>query len=246
MDRAERGGDVVGGLSSLAALAPPVALAETRVLPVLPDLAGIFPEGGLRRGATMVVAGPGSASLVLAVLAEASAAGSWCAMVTIADLGVVAVAEAGLELDRVVFVPEVPPSHWAQVTGALLDAVDVVVGGPPSQLRAADARRLSSRARERGTVLVILRSGRAWSEGADIRLGIEGSRWCGPDRGHGRLEGRQVEIALSGRGAAACQRRVRLWLPAPGGGVRLVSSDTFAGSDIDAGPGSPVGSRTAG
>ncbi|CAA9257662.1 MAG: hypothetical protein AVDCRST_MAG54-2310, partial [uncultured Actinomycetospora sp.] len=55
---------------------PPVDREGSPVLPVAGALAGLLPDGGLRRGSTVAVCG--STSLLLALLAEASRAGSWC------------------------------------------------------------------------------------------------------------------------------------------------------------------------
>jgi hypothetical protein len=218
----------------VAALAAgPTTLADTRILPVAPALAGLLPEGGLRRGATLAVSGGGATSLTLALLASASTAGSWCGVVTVADLGLVAAAEAGLDLSRVALIPEVPAAQWPTAVGALLDSVDVVLVTPPPHLRVGDARRLSTRARERGAVLLVLpgTSGRAWAEGVDLRLTVAAGRWQGPDDGHGHLEAREVEVTAGGRGSATRPRRARLWLPSPAG----VAVGVWAGADVESG-----------
>jgi hypothetical protein len=214
-------------------------LAGERVLPLVPALAAIFPAAGLRRGATVVVATNGEAqgavSLALALVAEASATGSWCAVVGVPDLGLLAAAELGVCLDRVALVPHLVPSQWVTVVGALLDTVDLVIARPPARLRDGDARRLTARARERGSTLLPLCPGRAWSDGADVRLTVTGGRWEGPGAGEGHLAARQLALTVSGRGWAARPRQLLLWLPAPGGGVGAVAApvDVFAGADID-------------
>ncbi len=191
----------------------PVSLAGGRMLPVLPALGGLLPGGGLRRGSTVAVAG--STSLALALLAGPSAAGSWCAVVGVPSLGLVAAAEVGVAIGRLALVAA-PGRDWAVVVAALLDALDVVVVRVPDRaVRAADARRLAARARERGAVLVPL--GR-W-EGADVRLSVATSSWVGLDGGAGHLQARLVEVVAEGRGAAARPRRARLWLPAADGAV---------------------------
>jgi hypothetical protein len=244
-------------------LARPVALAGTRILPVAPALRGLLPEGGLRRGATMAVSaavgpGPGGGvtSLVLALVAAASAAGSWCGVVTVADLGLVAAAEAGLDLARVAMLPEVRPAQWPTAVAALIDSVDVVIVVPPRHLRIGDARRLSTRARERGAVLVTLPGslgeGQGWASGVDVRLVVAGTRWWGLDQGHGRLEARQVEVTASGRGAASRPRRAVLWLPNQRGLLEVVEEAcAWAGADLetemaDAGMAVPGPARAAG
>jgi hypothetical protein len=197
----------------------PLAMAGERLLPVLPPLEPLLPAGGLRRGSVVAVAG--STSLALALLAAASAQGSWCAAVGLPALGLAAAAELGVVLDRFPLVAspgrDSGPGGWAWVVAALLDACDVVLARPPAALRAADARRLTARVRERGAVLVVAG---AWVEPAEVRLTLASATWEGLGQGHGRLRGRRVEVVTGGRGAAGRERRVPLWLPHPDGGVR--------------------------
>lgn len=207
-DVAARPGRAVPVLAEAAVWAKPVALAGEQVLPVLPALRGLWPGGGLRRGSTVAVAG--SRSLALAVLAGPSAAGSWCAAVGLPSLGLVAAAEVGVDLGHLALVAD-PGSDWAAVVAALLDALDVVLVGPPDRVRSGDHRRLVARARERGAVLVVAG---AW-EGADVRLTASDRQWTGLGLGHGHLQARRIEVVAEGRGAAARPRRAHLWLPAP-------------------------------
>ncbi len=129
-------------LALLAERARPLAASQTRLLPVVPPLAGLFPHGGLRRGTTIVVGGRaggggaapgpgGSVSVALALVAAASAAGSWCALVGLDGLGAVAAHDIGIDLDRLAIVPR-PQAAWAEVTAAVIDGVDLVVLFPPS------------------------------------------------------------------------------------------------------------------
>src|SRR5919204_302425 len=57
----------------------PTTLAADQLLPVLPAVAGLLPDGGLRRGTVVVVAG--SPRLALALLAGPTRAGHWAAAV---------------------------------------------------------------------------------------------------------------------------------------------------------------------
>ncbi|MCW2631720.1 MAG: hypothetical protein JWR88_682, partial [Pseudonocardia sp.] len=61
-----------------------------RLLAVARPLRPLFAAGGLRRGSTVAVRG--STSLLLALLAEASAGGAWSAVVGMPGLGLVAAA----------------------------------------------------------------------------------------------------------------------------------------------------------
>ncbi len=155
----------------------------------------------------------GSVALALALVAGASAAGSWVAAAGLPDLGVVAAAEAGIVLERFALVPAIRSRVWATVVAVLLDTVDVVLVRPPAGLPAGHALRLAARARERGAVLVAL--GHGWGEPVDLRLALMASRWDGLGQGHGRLAARRVQVEAGGRGASVRERRAWLWLPSP-------------------------------
>ena len=179
----------------------------------------LLPEGGLQRGTTVVVASggaPGATALALALLVEVSRAGSWCAVMGVPTLGAVAAAQLGLRLERVALVAD-PGQEWPTVAATLLDSVDAVVICPPRHPRLGDARRLVARARERGSVAVVLGGG--WPERADVRLTVHAATWTGLGAGYGYLERRLVEVVATGRGAAGRERRARLWLPGPTGAV---------------------------
>ena len=203
----------------------PVALSGGRILPVLPPLAPLLPEGGLRRGSVVEVAGrPGATSLALALAAGASRAGSWVAAVDLWSLGPAAAAQLGVDPARLALVPD-PGSSWGSVAAALVDGVELVLLRPRGTVAARDARRLTARARERGTALVVLlapgwsgeRGAGGWPEGPDVRLEVVASRWSGVGQGWGHLTGREVDVAAVGRRAAAAPRRARLRLPGEGG-----------------------------
>lgn len=189
-----------------------------RILPVVPELSGLLPGRGLRRGSTVAVTPAqvaGGTSLVLALLAAASRAGSWCAVVGVPALGALAAAELGIALDRLALVPH-PGPEWPTVVAALIDGVDVVVAAIPGPVAAPVAGRLAARARQRGSVLVPY--GR-W-DGADVSLRVVHGRWEGLGQGRGRLRRRLLTVAARGRGAAARPREATVWLPTPVGGYR--------------------------
>jgi len=234
-------------------------LGVHRVLPVLPELSGLLPGRGLRRGSTVAVAtgsvatgsvaagsvaagsvaagsvaagsvaagwvatgavatgavatglaapGSGGTSLLLALLAAASRSGSWCAVVGVPALGVLAAAESGIVLERLALVPH-PGPEWPTVVAALIDGVDVVVIAVPGPVSASIASRLVARARQRGSVLMPF--GR-WA-GADVTLQVRHGRWEGLGAGRGRLRRREVTITARGRGAAARPREITMWMP---------------------------------
>src|SRR6266511_999521 len=170
-------------LEDLAQRVRPVTLAGEQLLPVPRALEPLLPDRGLRRGGTVAV--DGSLALAFALVAGASAAGSWVVAVGLPDLGVVAAAEAGIVLERLALVPRAGAAAWGAVVAALLDAIDVVLVRPPARLFAA-------RARERRSVLLLVGAG--WPIPPDLRLAVTASQWEGLGQGDGRLEARKVEV----------------------------------------------------
>jgi hypothetical protein len=198
-------------LTEVALRVRPVVLAGERRLAVPGPLGEILPGGGLQRGSVVRVegaVGSGATSLLLSLLAAATAAGEWAAVVD-GDgvLGGLAAAEAGVALDRLAVVRAVPAALYARVVATLLDGVTVVGATIPRGFRLGDARRLEARARERAAVLVAVGS---WPGEAALRLRAEHTSWGGLGRGEGLLEKRVLRVAVSGRGAAGRERVVDL------------------------------------
>lgn len=208
--------------TSLLARARPTSRARDQLIPVAPAFSPLLPGGGLQRGSVVVVGlageGPrgaddGATTLAFALMAAASASGSWCAAVGPADPGVLAIAELGVDLGRLALVPR-PGALWAEVAATLLDGMDIVMVQPPGRVGPGVARRLAARARERRGVLITLTKGWGrWPEGPDVQVVVENGTWWGADEGHGHLQGRRVELCATGRRAADCPARVAVWLP---------------------------------
>lgn len=229
-------------LRRVEATSRPVTLAEDRLLPVGEAFASLLPDGGLRRGSTVSISGSvGATSLALGLVAEASRAGSWTAVVAMPWLGFVAAGELGVDLARVAVIDD-PGEQWTTVVASLVGAFDVVLTGP-ARARGADGRRLIARLRERGTVLVQVdtdpyavagitsRRRRPPSVTGDVTLTTGRCEWEGLADGHGHLTGRRVEVRLGGRGAAARGGSSWIWLPGSDGGVRI--DPTTASIDRD-------------
>ncbi|MBF6507751.1 hypothetical protein IU422_08330 [Nocardia farcinica] len=189
-----------------------------RVLPTRTELAAVLPWPGLRRGSTVAV--HGSVSLLFALLAEATANGSWAAVVGLSGISLVAAAEAGVELARLAVVPR-PGGDPAGVVAALLDGVDLVAVGGTRNIADSDARRLSARARNRGSVLLPFGP---WA-GAEVQLRCADASWHGLGQGHGYLRERAVTVHAGGRGAASRPRSCRLLLPARDGAVGVPAGE---------------------
>ncbi len=232
-----RSRELPAGLADRVRPTTPVA---GRTLPVPRPLAPLFPGGSLRRGMTVTVAGQpghGATTLSLALMAAASASGSWCAAVGLPDPGVVAAAGLGLDLRRVVFVPH-PGGDWAEAVGDLLAGVDAVLVRPPGRARLTAARHLTARARDRQAALVVLLEGAAtWPVGGDLALTVGAMEWEGVGCGHGHLRGRRAEVRVSGRRAAGRIAECSLWLPAGSGEVAGVETTEAVDGPRPAGPG---------
>jgi hypothetical protein len=186
-----------------------------RALSTLPAVSDLLPGGALRGGATYSVRG--STALVMAMMAGPSADGAWCGVVGLPTFGVEAARELGVDLERLVLVPD-PERDWLSVVAALVDALTVVVVRPPGEVTPGEASRLAARLRSRGAVLIAVGS---WP-GSEARLEVQGTNWAGLGSGDGHLTGRQATVAVTGRGAAVRPRQHRLWLPAVDGSIRSV------------------------
>ena len=188
--------------TDLVATLRPVTLAKSRMLPLGEPWNALVPDGGLRRGSTVVVQAPagfGGLSLALSLLTESSARGHWAAVVGVDEPGVVAIADLGVDLRRVLFVPR-PRGAWAESAADLLDGVDLLIVRPPSRAAHGAARRLMDRVRERGTVLIALTEpSAAWPLPADLSFNITQSRWSTSSR----LDARYLTVRVGGRGARA-------------------------------------------
>ena len=190
----------------------PVTLAKTRTLPLGEPWRALVPGGGLRRGSTVVVQAPpglGGLSLALSLLSESSARGHWAAVVGVDDPGVVAIADLGVDLRRVLFVPR-PRGAWAESAADLLDGVDLLIVRPPSRAAHGAARRLMDRVRERGTVLIALTESAApWPLPAELSFNVIAAQWAASSR----LDARYLTVRVTGRGESGRAREHVVVLP---------------------------------
>ncbi len=202
----------------------PVTPAGERLLPVPEPLLDLFPGGGLQRGWSIGVDGPGGWSLAVALIGSALGGDGWMAAVGLEELGLVAADELGLPLSRLLLVGSPGSNAWPAVVASLIEAVDVVGLGPGAVFGARDARRLAARAREQEAMLVHFDGGRSWPQALDVTLTVEpgsvgGEAWHGVGAGHGHLRFRRVTVVAGGRRSMAQERRVEVLLPGPGGAL---------------------------
>lgn len=221
------------GVAQILPLAPATrhredVLAGAGLLPVLPALRELLPGGGLPRGCVVTTGDWGL--LTLALAAGAVADGAWCAIAGVPAAGLRAGADAGLDPDRVVLVPE-PGGNWPQVLASLLEGFDVVLLRPPQQPSAQLRRRLEAAARRYGSVLVVAGD---WP-GAQARLLVTSAQWAGIGPGHGRLRARRAQVVAAGRGAGERPRSAWMWLPGPEGAVTALADVSPVITGITAG-----------
>ena len=215
----------VPDLAALRELVRPTSLGTERFVEVAAPLAELFPAGGPAVGSVMSIDGAAATSLLFSLLAHPSTSGRWTALVGFESLGWAAAVEAGVELSNVIVVQRPPTARWATVVAALVDGFDLVVVAPSVEVRAADARRLAARVRERHSVLVVCGpvgapgTGAAggvastWPDRPDVTLSVTERRWEGLDRGHGRLRRLQLVVRATGRRGSARPRVAELALP---------------------------------
>jgi hypothetical protein len=215
-----RDGDARAALADVARRHRPVSAAHERVIPVPGPLGELLPNAALARGAVVGVEGlpgAGASSVALTLAAAVTAVGEWAAAVDLdGSLGGRAAAEAGIALDRFAVVRPppgrqargsgFPMDRWATVVATLLDGMSLVIAELPRSVRAADARRLVARAREREVILVPFGPARAWAADTTLRVQAVGGDWPGLGEGSGVLGERTVRVQVDGRGAAARPR----------------------------------------
>lgn len=181
------------------------------VLPMLSPLDALLPQGGLPRGSVVSLqpedGSTGLTSLLFTLLAGPTR--PWSALVGFGDLGLAAAAELGVDLNRLVLVPD-PGVDVLQILSVLIDGVDVIaVSAPKGPIGSASRQRvLLGRLRQRGAVLLAVGP---WP-GADLSLTVSVAGWRGLGVGHGRLRDRELVVRLAGRRRGGAVPEVRMLL----------------------------------
>lgn len=183
-------------------------------IPVAPALASLLPSSGLERGGVYACAGDAPMSLLFSLVVTATSVGSWLAFVDVPRVGLMAAHEYGVALQRVMCVNSGGHTQsYAQVVGALVDGIDLVVVSSPA-CSAAEARRIVARAKASGSVLIIL--GRAGQFSPDVVLSSSTTEW----HFHTHASSRTMSVQAHGR-RVYNQRALTVQLPAADGAVSL-------------------------
>lgn len=171
------------------------------LLPIPDSLVGTLPSG-LPRGVVAVLTGARSLSLSMA--AAVTGAGGHAAIVGQPDIGLLAAAEMGADLERLAVIPDAGADP-VEVAAVLMDGLDLVVLGLRGRAVASSrARAVTARARQKGCTLLITDG--EW-QGASIRLD---ARVCGYDITGGRWPGfgRISRVRLAMQASGKLQTRV--------------------------------------
>ncbi|WP_246159880.1 hypothetical protein [Microbacterium rhizomatis] len=190
---------------------------DAPVLPTHPALAELLPGGGLRPGSAYSL--PASGSLLLALIARASQEGSWCGVIGMPELGAEAAERLGVDLDRLVLIPD-PGPRWLTVAATIADVLPIVAVRPQGRPMGQEVSRLAARLRERGAVLLV--EG-AWPQ-AEAALRVSEPEWSGLGEGYGYLAGRAVTVTASSR-RWPVPRTSRMLLPAADGTVSALRDE---------------------
>jgi hypothetical protein len=173
-------------------------------LPVAKALQPIIPDGVLVRGRTVLCSGDAAMSTALLLVSAATQAGSWLAIVGVSDFGLMSACEQGVALQRTVLVtPTSNKKDWTSTVAAVADGFDVVMLEVPREVSESDARRIQTRIQARRNVLVLVETSRHTTPRSvfqpDVVLHTATTRWHGIEHGAGYVQGRHIDITVSGR-----------------------------------------------
>ena len=173
-------------------------------LPIAKALQPIIPDGVLVRGRTVLCGGDAAMSTALLLVSAATQAGSWLAIVGVSDFGLMSACEQGVALQRTVLVtPTSNKKDWTSTVAAVADGFDVMMLEVPREVSESDARRIQTRIQARRNVLVLVETSRHTTPRSvfqpDVVLHTATTSWHGIEHGAGYVQGRHVDVTVSGR-----------------------------------------------
>ena len=206
-----------------------LASRSLRTIPVHPPLAELLPHGALARGTALSITGAGS--VLVGVVAAASAAGHHVALIGQPKFGLLAVYENGGDLSKVALI-DPGDGDPLDVASICIDGIDLVVSTvrdldvPPTR-----ARSILARTRTHAGVFAIT-DGRM--PGLDLTISSRPIGYGGIDGGRGRLRSIPIDTTVHGRGIS--QRTGRFTVTASSFGEQgLRWSPAADGASVDAG-----------
>lgn len=202
--------DAARSVSQLSGLISPQLLASEQYLKLGGSLAKIFPLGRIQRGSVVLFEGglnSGVTSVALEFLATQSIQKSWCALVGFENLGFFAAFQKGVNLTRVVSVPD-PGKDVAQVAAVLMEAFPIVLLGNPRHISFSQVRNLTARIRHHRSIMIVVRqenrqsyerSRDVWSGYCDYVVNSSISDIFGLGQGEGFIKERRVSLSLGNK-----------------------------------------------
>ncbi len=190
------------------ALSGPVRSRTLRTLPVPMPLSELLPRGALARGTALSITGAGS--ILVGLVATATAAGHHVALIGQPKFGLLAVHEHGGDLSKIALIDpgQADPLDAANIC---IDGIDLVISTvhgrdvPPTRARA-----LLTRNRTHAGIFAIT-DGRM--PGLDVTISSRPVGYGGIEQGRGRIRSITLETTVHGRGIT--QRTGRFTLTAP-------------------------------
>ncbi|MEV8236973.1 hypothetical protein AB0P23_17170 [Rhodococcus sp. NPDC077669] len=209
------------------ALSGPVRSRSLRIIPTPTPLSELLPRGALARGTALSITGAGS--ILVGLVATATAAGHHVALIGQPKFGLLAVHEHGGDLSKVHLID---PGNGdpLDVASVCIDGIDLVVSTvhgrdvPPTRARA-----ILARTRTHAGVFAIT-DGRM--PGLDLTISSRPVGYGGIEQGRGRIRSITLETTVHGRGITQRTGRYTLTAPTFGEhGLRWtpVANDTVAG-----------------
>jgi hypothetical protein len=174
-------------------------------LPVSDVVRSFIPEGQLIRGRVVACSGDAALSVALLLVAHATQEGSWLAVIGVQHIAILAVAERGVALERLVLVhPPQQSKEWSTTVAAVVDGFDLVIMSVPRGVSPSDVRRVHTRIQARQSIAIIVNNDSSGVKSSqlfhpDVVLHTTTSQWIGADQGAGFLQHRDVRVQVSGR-----------------------------------------------